>query len=171
MSHIVVCSLAAVEDELVRHGASHLVTLLSPGSTGPVAAAIGDGQRLYLSINDIDEPIEGLTAPDEATVDAILAFAERWDEVQPMVVHCWAGISRSTATAFVIACARNPETPERDIAMALRHASPTAYPNRRIVALADDRLGRGGRMSAALAAMSPPELAEAAATFTFPVRF
>ena len=171
MSHIVVCSLAAVEDELVRHGASHLVTLLSPGSAGPVAAAIADDRRLHLPINDIDEPIEGLTAPDETTVEAILAFAERWDEAQPMIVHCWAGISRSTATAFVIACARNPQTPETEIAAALRKASPTACPNRRIVALADDRLGRDGRMSAAVAAMSPATLAEAARTFAFPVRF
>ena len=171
MSHIVVCLLAAVEEELVRHGASHLVTLLSPGSEPPTAAAIGADQRLYLPINDIDEPIEGLTAPDEATVDAILAFAERWDEAQPMVVHCWAGISRSTATAFVIACARNPQTPEAEIARALRAASPTAYPNRRIVALADANLGRGGRMNAAVAAMSPPTMAEAAQTFAFSVRF
>ena len=171
MPHIVVCSLANVETALVDHGASHLVTLLSPGSTPPQAAAIGADRRLWLEINDIDEPIEGLTAPDEATVEQILAFADRWDEAQPLLVHCWAGISRSTATAFIIACARSPETPEAEIAQALRAASPTASPNRRLVALADQRLGRGGRMVAAVAALGPAELAEAATTFAFPVRY
>jgi predicted protein tyrosine phosphatase len=70
-----------------------------------------------------------------------------------MVVHCWAGISRSTATAFAIACERNPHADEHAIAQALRRASPTALPNRRIVALADDILDRRGRMLDAVEAM------------------
>jgi predicted protein tyrosine phosphatase len=171
MSHILVCSLAAVDTEVARHGASHLVTLLSPGSEGPAAAAITADRRLYLEVNDIDQPMEGLVAPDEDTVDRLLSFTERWPAQAPLLIHCWAGISRSTAAAFVVACARNPHTPEPTIAQALRDASPTAYPNRRIVAFADARLGREGRMIAAIAALSPPQLADAAQTFALPVRF
>jgi predicted protein tyrosine phosphatase len=70
-----------------------------------------------------------------------------------MVVHCWAGISRSTASAFAIACARDPDADELEVALAMRRASPSAFPNRRIVALADDILGRHGRMVAAVEAM------------------
>jgi predicted protein tyrosine phosphatase len=70
-----------------------------------------------------------------------------------MVVHCWAGISRSTASAFAIACARNPQADELGIALAMRRASPSAFPNRRIVALADDILDRRGRMLEAVEAM------------------
>jgi predicted protein tyrosine phosphatase len=40
-----------------------------------------------------------------------------------------------------------------EIARELRRVSPTATPNRRLVAIADDRLGRDGRMSAAIAAI------------------
>jgi predicted protein tyrosine phosphatase len=69
------------------------------------------------------------------------------------VVHCWAGISRSTAAAFVVACTLNPERDERDIAWAIRRASPTATPNIRIVALADEMLEREGRMVAAIEAI------------------
>ena len=66
------------------------------------------------------------------------------------MVHCYAGISRSTAGAFVTACALNPQRDEMTIARALRDASPTATPNIRIVSLADRMLGRDGRMVAAI---------------------
>ena len=171
MSHIVVCSLAAVEDQIVANGSTHLVTLLSPGSLPETPTAIAAARHLRLAVNDIDEEIEGLTAPTEETVEHILAFAERWDGESPLLIHCWAGISRSTATAYVIACARNPHTSEARIAQALREASPTAQPNKRIVALADARLGREGRMSAAVAAMAPAQFAEAALPFALPVDF
>jgi predicted protein tyrosine phosphatase len=63
-----------------------------------------------------------------------------------MVVHCFAGISRSTAAAFVTACALNPRRDEAEIARAIRDASPTAMPNTRIVSIADRLLQRDGRM-------------------------
>jgi predicted protein tyrosine phosphatase len=65
-------------------------------------------------------------------------------------MHCYAGISRSTAGAYVAACALNPRRDELAIARALRLASPTATPNYRIVALADQALGRAGRMTTAI---------------------
>jgi predicted protein tyrosine phosphatase len=65
-------------------------------------------------------------------------------------MHCYAGISRSTAGAYVAACLLNPQREEHAIAQELRRASPTATPNPRIVALADRALGRDGRMSAAI---------------------
>jgi predicted protein tyrosine phosphatase len=77
------------------------------------------------------------------------------------VVHCYAGVSRSTAAAYVTVCTLNPGRSEASIAQALRRASPTATPNIRIVALADDMLGRNGRMVDAIAAIGPGALAEA----------
>ena len=60
-----------------------------------------------------------------------------------MVIHCFAGVSRSTAAAFIAACALAPKRDEFDVARALRAASPTATPNARLVALADRALGGG----------------------------
>ena len=72
-----------------------------------------------------------------------------------MVIHCWAGISRSTAAAFTTVCALNPKRDEHDIAQAIRVASPTAQPNARIVRFADELLGRNGRMVEAVRAITP----------------
>ena len=67
-----------------------------------------------------------------------------------MVIHCFAGVSRSTAAAFIAACALNPRRDEFEVARVLRAASPTATPNARLVALADEALERRGRMTAAI---------------------
>ncbi|CAN5156022.1 protein-tyrosine phosphatase family protein [soil metagenome] len=171
MPQIAVCSLAAVPEEIARRGPSHLITLLSPGSLPDRPEGVAHERMLRLEVNDIDEEIEGLRAPCAATVDDILSFAKGWDGESPILIHCWAGISRSTAAAFVVACARNPEASEAKIATALRRASPTASPNRRIVALADAKMGRDGRMVAAVAAMGEADFAEAATPFHIPARF
>ena len=68
----------------------------------------------------------------------------------PVLIHCYAGVSRSTAAAFIAACALNPTRDEAEIARAIRAASPTATPNARLVAIGDSMLERGGRMSAAI---------------------
>jgi predicted protein tyrosine phosphatase len=88
--------------------------------------------------------------PDERHVADLLSFVRRWDRSAPLVVHCYAGISRSTASAFASVCALNPHRSEDSIAQSLRLASPTATPNIRIVSLADRLLGRSGRMVAAI---------------------
>ncbi len=88
-----------------------------------------------------------------------------------MIVHCWAGISRSTASAFILACERNPQIDERSIALAMRKAARHAYPNRRIVALADDMLGRRGRMVDAVEAMGGNDLISMGTPFDFAVRY
>jgi predicted protein tyrosine phosphatase len=82
-----------------------------------------------------------------------------------MVVHCYAGISRSTAAAFVSVCVLNPQRDEMKIAVALRRASPTALPNIRIVRLADSLLERDGRMVTAIEAIGRGEPAGEAEPF------
>jgi predicted protein tyrosine phosphatase len=83
--------------------------------------------------------------PCETHVAELITFARDWDRQAPLLIHCWAGISRSTAAAFISLCALNPEGSELELARALRRASPTAYPNRLLVALADEILTRDGR--------------------------
>jgi predicted protein tyrosine phosphatase len=76
----------------------------------------------------------------------MLAFFQSWQREAPMLIHCWAGISRSTAAAFTALCMFRPQADEEELALELRRASPSATPNRLIVSLADDILGRQGRM-------------------------
>ena len=150
---IIVCPLSLVPAQVEAHRPSHLITLLDPDSPIATPPPLTPEQHLFIGVNDISDPTDGLLLADEAMVQRILDFGATWDESAPIIVHCWAGISRSTATAYILACERNPEVDEQDIAWALRRASPNAIPNPRLVAIADDLLGREGRMSAAVAAI------------------
>jgi len=133
------------------HRPSHLVSWLSPPAESPeVALTFPPERRLLLASHDVAFELEGYQAPSDLDVARLLAFASEWDGARPMLVHCWAGVSRSTAAAYAIACARS-RRPELELALALREASPGATPNPLIVALADARLGRGGRMIEAMA--------------------
>ncbi len=150
-----VCSLARLHATVDETGARHIVTLLRLTDRVERPAHIAPENHLVLSVDDISAPIEGYTCPGDEHVARLIAFAGRWDRAAPMVVHCFAGISRSTAGAFVAACALNPNRDEREIAQAIRGASPTAQPNARIVTIADRLLERNGRMLRAIEAMGP----------------
>jgi predicted protein tyrosine phosphatase len=110
-------------------------------------------------MDDISAPMDGYVLPCEEHVARLITFVRSWSRATPLVMHCYAGISRSTAGAYVAACALNSSRCELAIARALRNASPTASPNMRIVALGDDVLGRQGRMIAAIESIGRGRLA------------
>jgi predicted protein tyrosine phosphatase len=141
-----VCSLARMPSTVTETGASHIVTLLRLTDRAKRPAHIALENHLILGMDDIAEAADGQTLPADEHVARLLEFARSWDRKAPMVVHCFAGISRSTAAAFVTACALNPQRDEAAIALAIRDASPTAMPNTRIVSIADRLLKRDGRM-------------------------
>ena len=150
---LIVTPLRLLPEVIQARSPSHLITLLSPEELIPTPAGIVPARHLRIGVHDIPVPQPGMVHPSVAMVEDVLSFAEGWDAAAPMVIHCWAGISRSTASAFIIACARNPHADETEIALAMRRASATAFPNRRLIALADDILDRRGRMVEAVEAM------------------
>ncbi|ADH91215.1 conserved hypothetical protein [Ancylobacter novellus DSM 506] len=148
-----VCPLSRLEETVVRTRAAHILSVINLGTPVVRPTGISEENHLFVGMNDIVAPQEGLIHPAAEHVDAILGFARRWPRSAPLVVHCYAGISRSTASAYIAACALAPERDEAEIALALRAASPVATPNALIVSLADAALGRNGRMVAAIAAI------------------
>jgi predicted protein tyrosine phosphatase len=148
---IVVCPLSKVETTVGSARADRLISLLSQGTEMTRPAVIAEANHLHISMHDISEPQEGMVLPGEEHVRRILDFANVWDRGRPLVVHCYAGISRSTATAYLIAAALAPQRDEVELAQTLRRLSPSATPNAKIIALADHILGRGGRMIRAIA--------------------
>ena len=131
--------------------------LCSPGRCAEIAylVSIGHGddplpegyenaaRRLRWLIADVVTE-EGATEDD---IRRILTLAEQLrSESGTLLIHCEAGISRSTATALIIyACwlgrGREDEAMQRVIAQ-----RPYSCPNRRMIALADELLGLDGRL-------------------------
>ena len=154
-----VCSLARLHATVDETGARHIVTLLRLAYRVERPAQIAPENHLVLAVDDIAAPIEGYTAPGEEHVQRLIDFVGQWDRAAPMVVHCYAGISRSTAGAYVAACALNPARDEMEIAWEIRRASRTAQPNSAIVSIADRLLRRDGRMVRAIETIGPGDLA------------
>jgi predicted protein tyrosine phosphatase len=146
MTALYVCPLSRLAETVSRSGARHVVTLITDPALVVRPAEISAADHLVINVHDICEPAEGMICPAEDHVNAFLGFVERWDRIAPVVVHCYAGISRSTAAVFSAYCALRPDLDEAEVALRLRQSSPEATPNARIVAIADEILQRRGRM-------------------------
>ncbi|MCB1498106.1 MAG: protein tyrosine phosphatase [Bauldia sp.] len=170
MPQVHVCPLSQVPATVAASGASHLVSVINDDTPVVRPSTIARENHLFLGINDIVEPTEGLVAATEDHVRELITFVERWDGERAMVVHCYAGISRSTAAAFVALCTARPDRSEREVALRLREASPWAYPNPLIVAFGDELLGRNGRMVEAINAIGRGELAFENSPFSVPLQ-
>lgn len=165
-----VSPLSEVHNVVAKARPERVVSLL--GTTPfPEIEGYAPDRHHRVNVDDVREAREGWITPGADHVSGIIAFLKGWRPDTPLLVHCWAGISRSTATAFIAARLHNPEADEDVIAREIRRASPTAWPNNRIVAHADKLLGRCGRMVEAIEALGPGDFAEEASPFFIPARF
>lgn len=146
---ILVGPRAMVASLVASTGARHLITCMMDGAP-PTPEGIAPGQHLTLAMHDIEGPFVGFTPPAPEHANLLLAYLAGWDRTAPLLIHCHAGISRSTAAAFISLCALNPDVDEAKIAIAVRRASPKAQPNRLFVAHADRILRREGSMMRAI---------------------
>ena len=160
-----VCSLAALPDTVKATGASHVLTVMANVAQVQRPESVLPANHLKVQMDDITEQMDGFVAPSDSHIEQVLNFVRGWDRGAPLVVHCYAGISRSTASAFAAVCALNPHRDEMSIARQIRAASPIASPNRLIVSLADKALGRDGRMVAAVENIGRGVMAMEAAPF------
>jgi predicted protein tyrosine phosphatase len=169
LAMIIVCPLNRVPGLVESHKVSHVMSLLGPEMTPPTLP-LPTGCHLRLALHDISEPLEGYTLPEPRHVEKILDFVAGWDRSGPMLIHCYAGISRSTAAAFTAMCALAPRADETELAWELRRHSAVASPNWRMVSIADELLGRDGRMVAAMSAIGRGADAVEGVVFSWPIR-
>lgn len=150
MSYLVVCPLSQLEKTIQLHRPHEMITLMSPGAVLARPSEIAPENHYSLTFNDITEPREGYIPPVAADILTIVKIAEHWHQKHPLLIHCQMGISRSTAAAFITACSLLPKNDELRLALLLRKLSPSATPNKLMIALADNILNRDGRMIKAI---------------------
>ena len=169
MSTLHVCPLSLLHTTVEETGASHIVTLISANTAVERPVCVSADRHLFIAVSDIAEPADGMILPGRTHVEQLLAFVRGWDRAAPVVIHCYAGISRSTAAAFITACALAPQSEEAMIAKRLRTASASATPNPRLVAVADRLLCREGRMVSAVSAIGRGEFASEGKPFALAI--
>ena len=169
MTYLVVSSLAELPTTVEKHGALDVLTLINADTPVERPTSILADRHLFIGVSDIVEPVEGMVLPDTSHLDQLLEFGRRWDRKTPLAIHCFAGISRSTAAAYILAVAINPDLDEKALADELRRRAPTATPNALLVALADEKLGRNGRMVEAIRSIGRGEEAFSGTPFILPL--
>ena len=152
MSSVYICNLEEMPRHVAALAASHLISIITPTEMPSTPPGIHPANHLQVGCHDIVEPYADAIHPDETHVGSVIEFARHWDRSAPLVVHCWAGVSRSTATALTVGCI-HCRASEVELTRRLRKVAPHAHPNRLIIEIADSLLGRGGALVAAVAAM------------------
>ncbi len=165
---IIVCSLDAMETIVSDSAAGHVISLINDQMMPQTPASLDQSHHLKLPMNDIESPTSGYVTPSNQHVEQLIEFALQWNQLNPLVIHCWAGISRSTAAAFITLCALNPQSSELQIARSMRQISATATPNSLLISCADQVLGRQGQMISAIEAIGRGDMATAGVPFSMP---
>jgi predicted protein tyrosine phosphatase len=150
-------------DELIGHqgrGVTHILSILDPEWPDPEAfLAYNPHFRATLRFHDAIEPGADILLPQKADVEAILTFGRDAAEAGGLLIHCHAGISRSTAATLMILAQAHPHEGEDELAGRLLQNRPQAWPNSRMITFADELLNRHGRLSAATAGIYSRQLA------------
>ena len=139
-------------DELACHceaGVTHVLSILDPGWPEPEPLTIfAVNRRLKLHFHDIIESHPGWIAPERWDVELLLAFGRDLTGLRDMhlLIHCHAGISRSTAAATLLMAQAQPDRPADDVLREVVRLRPRAWPNLRILELGDVILGREGEI-------------------------
>lgn len=151
---ITICGI----DELAGYcdaGVTHLLSILDPGWPSPSALQNFEGPEIQrLHFHDVIEDIENVEPPREAHVRMLLQFGQNLTGTgRPcghLLVHCHAGISRSSASVAVLLAQAKPQMASPDIAAELLRIRPLLWPNLRIVEFGDRLLRREGVLLAAV---------------------
>jgi predicted protein tyrosine phosphatase len=154
-------------EELANHcevGVSHVLSILDPDWPVPEAFdAFNQHAKLELRFHDvIDEQNPATIAPQHKDVAEVLNFGRRLSDDREkdthLLVHCHAGVSRSTAAMAVILAQVVPEAPAKRIFEEVLRIRPQAWPNLRILELGDAILDRRGELVAAAAGIYRTQL-------------
>ncbi len=149
---IYITSWRTMEERALELGATNILSLLGVEGVPRTPDGIDPARHLHIEVDDVPASYAGDIAPTMEHVTELLDFAQSWDRQGAMIVHCYAGVSRSTAAALTILCQYNPGR-EMEATQALRRAAPHAKPNRRIIAIADQLLRSENRLVEAVDAM------------------
>ena len=133
------------------YGVRHLISILQNEFQPPTPAGIDANRHHRCVIHDIVLPSPGETLADVRHMRELIAFLTSWDGESPLLVHCMAGVSRSTAVALIAHAMRSGDPAAS--AAALRLAAPYAWPNTRLVELADELLDLDSALVLARASM------------------
>ena len=146
---IYVSRLAVARDVAQMLHPSHVLSLLDPDMRELVPRFEGSAKRFELFFYD-QERADVAAVVGDATRNLIGIFRQIQHESSAtpirLLIHCHAGASRSPAAAYIALALWRPQVSEIRVFEELRSIVPKPWPNSRMVTVADELLGRQGRL-------------------------
>lgn len=126
------------------HGFTHVVSC--QGSHGYYPEALDDfeGALLVFKFDDIKQPLRGYIVPKPEDIQALLNF--NIPHGSHVLFHCAAGVSRSSASAFIKLCQAYGLGFEKRALEEIIQTRPCAYPNELMIRMADTVMDRKGHL-------------------------
>jgi predicted protein tyrosine phosphatase len=104
-------------------------------------------RAVFSYFDDVDHSTED--GPQENEIGLLLDFSQRFTMADKILIHCRAGVSRSTALAYAVVCQHSQPGQETEAFAYVRQIRPQLFPNGLVVKMADRILKRKGRLLAA----------------------
>lgn len=150
---VTICGIEELEGHcaggVTQGGVTHVLSILDPGWPEPDSLSRFDiNRRLRLRFHDVIESRPGWIAPERWDVELLLAFSRDLTVAKKahLLVHCHAGVSRSTAAATLVMAQTCPDRAADEVLQEVARLRPRAWPNLRVLELGDEILGRGGEI-------------------------
>ncbi len=168
---IAVCSMQRIDETIAATGATRLISIVNAHLMPPTPSTIAPANHLKLPMTDARPPRGGGQHPSRPMIEQLVEFIRDWPQDAPLLIHCFSGLNRSPAAAYIALAALNPDVPETLIAYRLRAASETAAPNITMVGVADLVLVRSGHLLSAIELIGPGQPAAEGRPFTLSASF
>lgn len=157
---ISICSYIEAERRLVNEPENYeyVISLGSPGAFGisadplPLGFDKFSGQKLRLEFDDVSYPTPGMLKagyqpPSRDDAKKIIDFTAEVDG--PILIHCAAGISRSSASALILIAQKFGKGKEHEALhylVTLDDKDPDIFPNELLLYYADNIMDRHGEL-------------------------
>jgi predicted protein tyrosine phosphatase len=143
-ANLFVCSYSTLMERISQFRPEHLVSVLGRSDCVPFPSVVGV-RHLRLEIDDVFRPCSGFRPATVRNIRQLVDFVKDWKDSEHMLIHCWAGSSRSPAAALIALAVKCPGQ-EAVAARILRSRGPHANPNELMIAVADRVLELNGRL-------------------------
>jgi predicted protein tyrosine phosphatase len=130
-----------------RRGFAGVITIEDPNASGRRQLrfhAKPHPAHLILQFEDLDTEVPRIRTPSAHDVATAIEFAKTIDG--PLLIHCFAGISRSTSIALANLASRMTAGTEQQSLAKLLSLVPKAVPNLLVIKHADNLLHRTGAL-------------------------
>jgi predicted protein tyrosine phosphatase len=152
---ITICGIPEL-GEHCEAGVTHVLSILDPGWPDPDAFAdFAPHRREALRFHDVIAPVGGAILPTKKDVAQLLEFGREVMAAGPnahLLIHCHAGISRSTAAAALLLAQTDPARDPADIFAEIGRLRPRAWPNLLLLEYGEAALARHGEIAPAVGA-------------------